>query len=327
MRALMPLPSWLSLLQFTELELAQQDITIVNLACSVGLPGAACADPVGCLRCLDNWAALARQLTDDTIESDFRRSPSDFNHSEPLFRMTTLICMLQRRCGVRYNPDRIDVKPDDPFYAGDQFIFGAIQGPGGTCASLPVVFTAVARRLGYPVRLVYTHSHVFCRWDDPDTGERVNIEGSKNLGINSHPDDYYRTWPHPFDANTEEYFGFLRSLTPRGELAEFLLQRTAVCESAGLFRDAVEAAAGAVAAEPDCGRPWFRLRVAARRWGSKLRERGLIGDMFRHPSEPQGPRRWPHIPWHWEAEIMALDTAERRGVPALAYVWDDGKPR
>ncbi len=34
---------------------------------------------------------------------------------------------------------------------------------GGTCVSMPVLYTAVARRLGYPVKLVLAKGHAFCR--------------------------------------------------------------------------------------------------------------------------------------------------------------------
>ena len=57
---------------------------------------------------------------------------------------------------------------------------------------MPVMYVAIGRRLGYPMRLVAAKEHMFCRWDDGK--ERFNIEGAGN-GDDYPPDDYYRTWP------------------------------------------------------------------------------------------------------------------------------------
>jgi hypothetical protein len=61
-----------------------------------------------------------------------------------------------------------------------------------------VVYAAVGRRLGYPIRLVRTKLHLFNRWDDETTGERFNIDGSAYRGVNSHPDEHYGAyWKYP----------------------------------------------------------------------------------------------------------------------------------
>ena len=44
--------------------------------------------------------------------------------------MLTLVTDLQWYCGVRYNPAKIAPKPSDPYELDDQFIHGAIDGPG-----------------------------------------------------------------------------------------------------------------------------------------------------------------------------------------------------
>lgn len=318
-------PDWRFLVRLTDAELAATDVAVINLACAVGLPGSERIDAARCLTCLDDWALGVRELTERALQSEFPRVADEYGGSEPLFRMVKLVHLLQRRCGVRYNPAKVGAKSDDPFVTDDQFLHGAIQGPGGTCASLPVVYTAVGRRIGYPVRLVYTNGHVFCRWDDSATGVRVNIEGTSHDGVNAHPDDHYRGWPLPFDMRAEAFFGYLRSLTPRGELAEFLLQRASVWESAGESLNAVDAAAAATTAEPECRRNSFRVFRLVRAWTERLRAKGLIGSGFRYPKAPMGSRRWPDMPWELEAEILSLDAAERGAVPSWAVVWDGAR--
>ena len=63
---------------------------------------------------------------------------------------------------------------------------------------MPVLYVAVGRRLGYPLKLATTKGHLFARWDGLDHSypawrERFNIEGTH--GFSSYPDDYYKTWP------------------------------------------------------------------------------------------------------------------------------------
>lgn len=93
---------------------------------------------------------------------------------------------------------------------------------GGTCVSMPVLYTAVARRLDYPVYMVTANAHVFCRWDEPR--DRFNIEAT-NQGMNSFEDDYYMTWPKPITKAQVEKGWFLRSLNNAESFATFLAAR------------------------------------------------------------------------------------------------------
>jgi hypothetical protein len=65
--------------------------------------------------------------------------------------MLMLITVLQQDFNVHYNPERIrsvDFKNPE-----DLSIHGMLaSNNGGTCVSMPVLYAAVARRLGYPVR-------------------------------------------------------------------------------------------------------------------------------------------------------------------------------
>jgi hypothetical protein len=207
------------------------------MACAAGLPGAEGIDYDGCSKCLDDWAVGIGELTAKGLAA-FRGHPGRYDHSEPLYRMVTLVTGLKKYCGVRYNPTKMGAKLSDPFDPDEQFVYGAIQGPGGTCATLPVLYAAIGRRLGYPVRLVRTKGHMFCRWDDPTAGVSLNIEGTNDVGMNYHPDDYYRAWPEPMIESEERACGFLRSLTPRQELAEFVSRRGLIWRERGNDRRA-----------------------------------------------------------------------------------------
>jgi hypothetical protein len=91
--------------------------------------------------------------------------------------------------GVRYDAEVVADLDRPPLDSRDDFLHGIIAGRGGTCASLPVLYAAVGRRLGYPLKLVRTTQHLFLRWDDPG-GERFNVEISNAGGIDTPPDDH-----------------------------------------------------------------------------------------------------------------------------------------
>lgn len=104
------------------------------------------------------------------------------------------------------------------------------EGNGGTCASIPVLITAIGRRLSWPLFLSTARGHVFCRWDDrtgrhPFGPQRFNIEGSTLRGGKFLSDDDYERWLGPFPPGCVEQGIYLKSLTPREELAMFLASR------------------------------------------------------------------------------------------------------
>ncbi len=156
------LPSLGDLTGMSNEQLEQQDIALLNLRCAEGLPGAEKLDIEQMLATLDRWAARVRHETDRHLYK-YRQNPKEFNNSEGFYRMMALITVLQQDFKVHYNPDRI--RDIDFRRSQDLFIHGMIGSDnGGTCVSMPALYTAVARRLGYPVYLVTAKEHVFCRW-------------------------------------------------------------------------------------------------------------------------------------------------------------------
>jgi regulator of sirC expression with transglutaminase-like and TPR domain len=118
----------------------------------------------------------------------------------------------------------------DGFYAdaADVFLPGVTGASRrGTCSSLPVLYVAVGRRLGYPLKLVTTKGHLFVRWED--SRERFNFEAAGN-GANRFSDAYYRHWPAEVSDAEIQAEGHLKSLSPSEELAVFLSIR-GMCEA------------------------------------------------------------------------------------------------
>jgi hypothetical protein len=212
----------------TEEELSKQDIALLNLRATDGLPGTENMNVSQLLAQLDGWAKKVRIDTDRNLYQ-FLQKPNEFNNSEAYFRMLMLVTVLQQDFGVHYNLER--VKDIDFTKSQDLFLHGMVgSSNGGTCVSMPVLYTAVARRLGYPVYLVNAKEHLFCRWDK--SGERVNVEGT-NRGMNSLADDHYMSWPHPIAQHEVDAGLYLKSLSNAESFAAFLAARGHCLEDSG----------------------------------------------------------------------------------------------
>ena len=208
--------NWHQVVRLHEVDRNRLDIAILNLACATGLPGADRFDWKCNFVKLNEWADRCKRFTEGMMPH-FHRGNCDFPNSEPKFRIQAMITHLQRDIGVRYHPNR--TRDEDVFQPEDSFIYGVTQGEGGTCGNLPIVYTAIGRRMGYPLKLVSTRCHGFCRWDDGSPlGERFNIEASGE-GVSFFDDAHYRTGKYRMPRQTIELCGYLKSFSPREEIA------------------------------------------------------------------------------------------------------------
>jgi hypothetical protein len=302
------LPNCRDLARMSDAQLAQHDIAAVNLACAAGLPGAEVIDLARCLGTLDAWAAHVRLKT-EVGACRFRQDPARWDGSRALFRVHCLVSVLQLDFGVRYRRDRM--APNAAFTLEDCFVHGILAGKGGTCASLPVIYAAVGRRLGYPLRLVTalgpSCGHRFLRWDEPG-GQRFNIE-INNAGFDAPPDDYYRSGLYAATRQWETTAPLLRSLTPRQELACFLADRAGLWLDAGNHREAADSYIRASLLDPANGLHVASYRAVLRRWRAKLRT--LLPPAFPLLDvEFPGPR-YPGLPLHVERDVLALEAIEK----------------
>ena len=248
-----PLLSFDELLRLNPADMAQHDIGRLNLLCAQGLPGEY-KSLESELQTLDRWSEAVRKETDKHMPR-FRAHPEKFKGSEGYFRMLVLLTVLQQDLGIAYNPER-DASPESPesgqaFFANstDLFIHGLIDKRLGTCSSMPVLYVAVGRRLGYPLKLVTAKSHLFARWDAGD-GKQFNIEDT-NRGLVCHEDNYYKTWPRPISEAELATGQFLKSLAPPEELGVFLQIRGICLQVNGRYSEAKAAFDRAVELVPN----------------------------------------------------------------------------
>jgi len=213
-----------ALLKTPPAELESFDVAHLNMACSVGLIGSEGLDIRSSLTVLAQWSERVRLETDRCWRL-YHSKPGDFQNSPEIYRMTILGAVLQQDFGVGYNLQRVTAagvfESNSVFFADsrDVFLHGLLAGSRqGTCSSLPVLYLAVGRRLGYPLKLVPTKGHLFVRWED--AGKRFNVECTSR-GVCIYDDGHYRQWPVPLEADEEES-GYLKSLTAVETLAVFM---------------------------------------------------------------------------------------------------------
>jgi hypothetical protein len=259
--------NWRRLVWLSEQELAGYDIAVVNLACAAGLPGSERIDVPLCLRTLDTWAEQTRRFT-ERIMPLFHSGRCDYPDSEARFRIQAMITYLQRDLGLRYRHDKRSA--DAVLEPADSFLHGIIQGQGGMCASLPVLYAAVGRRLGYPLRLATTRNHAYVRWEAPPGGDCFNIEASGD-GVSFFPDEHFRTGRFAMPPETVAVCGYLRSLSPREELASFLRERGECWMQEKEYNEAVTSFAWANELDPGRQQHIVLTLQALREWEKQLR--------------------------------------------------------
>lgn len=291
--------SYYDLLAMSPDELAKVDIALMNLLCAKGLPGAENLDVPTVLKQIDEWAAKVKFETERHLyRVKDPRYAEHYANSEARLRAEFIVQTLQEDCGVHYNPERIGTP--DWRNSQDLFLHGLVgSSNGGSCSSMPLIYTAIGRRLGYPMKLVLADSHIFCRWDGAD--ERFNIEGASNGGISFHPDEYYRTWPKPISDAEVERGEFLKSLTPAEELSSFLIDRGMCLDMNGRNPEARAAFAEAHRLMPQSSYHLRQLAIAMRQVlgppGAADRQRQRETDAWLKqmmPPDPQPGR--PQIP-------------------------------
>ena len=160
---------------------------------------------------------------------------------------------------VRYDPALTSAEQQNAssqkFFSNPSSVFltGCLgESRIGTCASLPVLYVAVGRRVGYPMHLVAAKEHLYARWDD-GKGTRVNLEAANGGGFTSHQDSHYRSWPRSINALEEKEGGYLQNLSADQTLAVFMSTRAACLRSAGKNADSISAAAAAFRLAPNLG--------------------------------------------------------------------------
>ena len=290
-------------------ELDKVDIVLMNLLCADGLRGSENLNVQQCLDTLEAWARHVRRETDRNFHQ-FAEHPEEFKNALAYYRMGVLGAVLCEDFRFAYNPEaeRISkaamkthaVEKWNRFFgdSGDFFMHGLLTGKHlGTCSSMPFLYAAIARRLGYPVTIAARKHHLYARYDEGN-GEHLNIEATENRGFATPSDDEFRTgWP-PMTEDEIRGMGWLRPLSNKEILAICLLNRSSCLRSMGRYEDANAALDLAARYQPETtlakrvlekNRKLHLDLVAADRWDALWNEvenllmpsDGLLAEHFR----------------------------------------------
>ncbi|MEI7729389.1 MAG: transglutaminase family protein [Verrucomicrobiota bacterium] len=230
----------------------------MNLLCAEGLRG---SEDLDVSKYIERLNSLARQVEWETKRNEhrFTEHPEEHKNSLAYYRMGMLGTVLAEDYGMRYNPKleipwvhgkRTDQQAN---YANSKnvFIHGLLAGERfGTCASMPVLYTAIARRLGYPVNLAATKYHLYVRYEQEDGGH-LNVEATENRGFTTPTDEEYRKGPFPSTEEQIRDLGWLRPMTGREMLGAFLFARAGCLRNMERYAEEAEAIANAGRYLPD----------------------------------------------------------------------------
>jgi hypothetical protein len=248
-------------------DLSLVDTARMNLLCAKGLPGTENLDVDEMLVVIDKWVAIARAAEKKYLPN-FYKAPDKYDNSLSKFKAITLALTLQDDLRLKYNMELVrsgvmaDVRSTRFFRdPRDLFINGFVEKRSGTCASIPVLIVSIGRRLGYPLYLVTSKGHLFCRWSD--NHESFNVETSFR-GVNTPPDSYFRTFPNPCTDDEVQTEHYLKNLTPAEELAIFAETRGMCLKEHGCFQKADNALEITIRAFPNL-RHIFAYRDEVRR--------------------------------------------------------------
>ncbi len=224
-------------------DLDNVDAGLINILCAEGLPGSEDLNVPKCLDLLDGWAQRVKIETQRHFYR-FAEHPDLFCNSLAYYQMQMLGDVLVNDLRMQYDPKRVEqsrkglhsVEDVAAFFADpkDIFLSGLLDGDRyGTCASMPFLYIAIARRLGYPVNLVATQEHLYVRCEDAN-GEHLNVEATAVSHFKTSPDECYRDMVTAPDRDAEiAGRGWLRPLSNREIVGHSLLSRLACLRSAG----------------------------------------------------------------------------------------------
>lgn len=249
-------------------QLNKVDIARIDLLCAEGLPTSEKLDIEKCIKTLDEWTRKVKAETERNHHR-FVEHPEKFKNSIGRYRMAAMAAVISQDLRVKYNPEREKELLDNKFFAqgepygeaersftsdsSDLFLHGLLSDKRyGTCASMPYLYVAIGRRLGYPVSIAGTHMHSYVYYDEGN-GKHFNFEATENRGFVTPSDDEYRKplWGAPSDPEFFEKRGLLRPMSNKESMARILAGRAAVFRSHGRHDEEAQTWATAARYFPD----------------------------------------------------------------------------
>ena len=150
---------------------------------------------------LDRMAMEIRQLTKGSTDPDYR--------------IRAMNTYLYKRQGFHYDHD-------DPYaqQLTNRYLNGILTTNTGSCTTMPLLYLALAQRLGYPIYPVAAPQHLFCRYVHGD-GTHDNIEATSGGGLSS-DDEYIRDLEIP--AQGIKSGAYMKTMTRRQLVGDLIAE-------------------------------------------------------------------------------------------------------
>lgn len=225
------------LVAMDDAELEAMDPLVMNMVVAKGLPDLAGIEFTRYARVVDGWAErIAQGIT--VGEAEAARTSPAYRADPDIWRAGSMaIALASPQVGIGYSRD-VQVGNH-----ADLFVPGLIDTKRGTCSNMPVLYLAVAHRLGWPLKAVVAADHMWCRWDDGT--KRFNLEatstksGTGEGSFSTPPDEAYQT-DFNIPAKAVEVGSDMSTLTARQTLGVYLQQRSAYYRELGKWAEAEE---------------------------------------------------------------------------------------
>ncbi|HVT88894.1 MAG TPA: transglutaminase family protein [Tepidisphaeraceae bacterium] len=217
--------------------LAQVDVLYLNLAVAREFPGVEQLNIQHYQRIVDEWSGQAAGML-AKAEPEFHKSPQLWQDDIRFFRLACIAQFMRRVLRIRYNQEyerSFREAESQSVYSGiryshvhDQFLHALIDLRQGTCASIPVLYLAIARRLDLPVYLTQIDSHLMCRFEDGQVTYNIDVTDMKDGGFSAPADDDLLISKRAIRFGSD-----FKTLTAREMLGYFLSQRGRIFRDIG----------------------------------------------------------------------------------------------
>jgi regulator of sirC expression with transglutaminase-like and TPR domain len=117
----------------------------------------------------------------DLITDQVRSAAAGSTDPERRIRALNSVFFLQE--GFRYDRETFSRSRQEHY-----FLHGILDSKKGTCYIMPILYAAIAQRVGYPISVVIAPDHMFVRYSDPSF-DKQNIEVTS--GGQWFPDQHY----------------------------------------------------------------------------------------------------------------------------------------
>ncbi len=149
--------------------------------------------------------------------------------TDPDYRVRAMNTYLYKRQGFHY--DFEDMLGEQ---LKNRYLNGILDTKSGSCTTMPLLYLALAQRLGYPIYPVAAPQHLFCCYRLPD-GTHHNIEAT--AGGWSSDEDYIRELEIP--AQGLKSGAYLETMTYRQLLGDLIIENGSLWARQGDFLRAV----------------------------------------------------------------------------------------